>query len=101
VPVRKLRRLQFGRESERLPDEQLQLSLEDLEAAIAKADAEAERGDPALRRDRAAKRRANRGRLPPYLPRLEVELTLRCLRIGRQMRFRPEDIAAYKKGARL
>jgi hypothetical protein len=46
----KLRRLQFGRKSERLPDEQLQLGLEDVEAAIAKNDAEAERQDPALRK---------------------------------------------------
>src|SRR5690242_2105275 len=49
----KLRRLQFGRKSERLPEEQLQLGLADLETAIAKADAEAERHDPGLRRDRA------------------------------------------------
>jgi transposase len=70
----KLRRLQFGRKSERLPDEQLQLGLEDVEAAIAKNDAEAERQDPALRRERAAKRRASRGALPAHLPRVEVEL---------------------------
>jgi len=70
----KLRRLQFGRKSERLPEEQLQLGLEDLEAAIAKGEAEAERCDPALRRERAARRRANRGNLPAHLPRIEVEL---------------------------
>ena len=70
----KLRRWQFGWKSERLPDEQLQFGLEDIEAAIAKGDAEAERHDPALRRERAAKRRASRGALPAHLPRIEVEL---------------------------
>jgi len=70
----KLRRLQFGRKSERLPEAQLQLGLEALEVAIAQADAETERHDPALRRDRAARRRANRGKLPAHLPRIEVEL---------------------------
>ena len=44
------------------------------EAAIAKNDAEAERRDPALRRHRAATRRASRGALPAHLPRVEVEL---------------------------
>ena len=73
--LRTLRRLQFGRKSERLPEAQLQLGLEDTEMAIAKAEADAERHDPALRRERAAKRRANRGRLPAHLPRIEVELT--------------------------
>ena len=70
----KLRRLQFGRKSERLPGEQLQLGLEDVEAAIARNDAEAERQDLALHRDRAAKRRASRGALPAHLPRVEVDL---------------------------
>jgi transposase len=47
----KLRRMQFGTRSERLPEAQLQLGLEDLEAAIARGDAEAEKRDPALRHD--------------------------------------------------
>ena len=71
----KLQRAQFGRKSERLPDDQLQLGLEDTETAIAKGDAEAERRDPDLRRERTAKRRANRGGLPAHLPRIEIELT--------------------------
>jgi transposase len=70
----KLQRAQFGRKSERLPDHQLQLGLEDTEAAIAKGDAEAERRDPALRQDRARRRRTNRGKLPAHLPHIEVEL---------------------------
>ena len=71
----KLSRMQFGRKSERLPEEQFQLGLEDLEAAIAKNQAEAEKHDPILRRERALKRRASRGALPSHLPRIEVELT--------------------------
>jgi transposase len=47
--LRTLRRLQFGRKSERLPEAQLQLGLEDTETAIAKIEVEAERSDPALR----------------------------------------------------
>ena len=70
----KLQRLQFGRKAERLPDEQLQLGLEDLEQAIAQEKAQAERRDPALREARAAKRRARRGALPAHLPRVEVTL---------------------------
>lgn len=72
--LRKLRRLHFGSKSERLPEAQLQLGLEDVEAAIAQVEAEAERQDPALRRECAAKRRANRGRLPAHLPRIEIVL---------------------------
>ena len=70
----KLKRMQFGAKSERLPEEQLQLGLEDLEQAIAQGDAKAERGDPALKQARAAKRRTNRGALPAHLPRIEVTL---------------------------
>src|SRR5580698_3406057 len=70
----KLTRMQFGARSERLPDEQLQLGLEALEQAIAKDEAEAEKQDPELRKDNAAKRRANRGALPAHLPRIEVTL---------------------------
>jgi transposase len=60
----KLTRIQFGAKSERLPEEQMQLGLEALEQAIAKGDAEAEKRDPSLRKDNAAKRRASRGALP-------------------------------------
>lgn len=70
----KLQRHQFGRKSERLPEEQLELGLADLETAIAKADAEAEKRDPELKRERTAKRSASRGALPAHLPRIEVVL---------------------------
>ena len=70
----KLRRVQFGRKSERLDEDQRQLALEDLEGAVAKNLAEAEKRDPALRHEGATKRRANRGALPAHLPRVEVTL---------------------------
>jgi transposase len=70
----KLQRHQFGRKSERLPEEQLELGLADLETAIARSDAEAEKRDPELKRERMAKRRASRGALPAHLPRVEVVL---------------------------
>jgi transposase len=70
----KLNRLQFGRKSERLPEDQLQLGLEDLEQAVAKGTAEAEKRNPELREQRAAKRRASRGALPAHLPRVEITL---------------------------
>jgi transposase len=70
----KLNRLRFGGKSERLPEDQRQLALEDLEQAVAKGDAEAEKHDPELRRKRTAKRRASRGALPAHLPRIDVML---------------------------
>ena len=70
----KLTRMQFGAKAERLPEEQLQLGLEALEQAIAQGDAKAEKRDPELRQQQAAKRRASRGALPAHLPRIEVTL---------------------------
>ena len=70
----RLTRMQFGRKSERLPDDQLQLGLEDTEQAIARNKAEAERRDPEVRRQHVAKRRASRGALPAHLPRIEITL---------------------------
>jgi hypothetical protein len=52
----KLNRLQFGRKSERLEQDQLQLGLEDLEQAVAKNEAEAEKRDPGLREERTVQR---------------------------------------------
>jgi transposase len=66
-----LRRARFGRKSERLSEEQLALVLEELETASAKSDAEDEKKDESLKRERAKKRRANRGALPSHLHRIE------------------------------
>jgi transposase len=45
----KLKRMQFGAKSERLPEEQLQLGLEALEQEIARNEAEVEKRDPEKR----------------------------------------------------
>jgi len=73
--IRIYNRLRFGRKSERLPEDHRQMGFEDLEQAIFQAQAEAEKRDPALRQQRAARRRASRGALPAHLPRIEVTLT--------------------------
>jgi transposase len=70
--IRQLQRMQFGRRSEKLDPDQLALALEDLEQAVAEADAEAEKADPPLRRARGRERRQSRGALPAHLPRIEV-----------------------------
>ena len=71
--IRQLQRGQFGRRSERLDPDQLQLGLEDLEQTVAAAEAAQEEvaarsGTP--RPPRA--RRRNLGALPAHLPRVEV-----------------------------
>lgn len=65
--IAKLRRMQFGRKSEKLDHqiEQLELQLEDLQAD----DAEAEREMPPA--DRTPRQRAPRKPLPEHLPRDE------------------------------
>ncbi|MBI0539757.1 IS66 family transposase [Roseomonas sp. KE2513] len=67
----KLQRMQFGRRSEQLPEDQLQFAFEEVEASLAGNEAEAEKGSPELRKTNTAKRRAGRGRLPAHLPRIE------------------------------
>ena len=66
-----LRRARFGRKSERLSEDQLALVLEELETDGAKAQAEEEKKDESLKRERSKKRRANRGALPASLQRIE------------------------------
>src|SRR5436305_1185148 len=71
--IRQLQRNRFGRRSERLDPDQLQLGLEDLEQAAAAAEAAQEaatRSDGASRPPRS--RRRNLGALPAHLPRVEV-----------------------------
>src|SRR3712207_2399374 len=71
--IRQLQRGQFGRRSEKLDPDQLQLGLEDLEQAAAAAEAAQEaasRSSSAPRPPRS--RRRNLGALPAHLPRIEV-----------------------------
>ena len=70
--IRQLQRMQFGRRSEKLDPDQLNLALEDLEQAVAEVEAEQDKADPARRKARSEKRRAGRGPLPEHLPRVEV-----------------------------
>src|ERR687893_2032179 len=71
--VRKLQRGQFGRRSERLDPDQLQLGLEDLEQTVAAAEAAQEEVAARSGTPRAPRvRRRNLGALPAHLPRVEV-----------------------------
>ncbi len=70
--LRQLRRNHFGRKSEQLSEDQLNLGLEDLETAIASGEAAAEKADAALKASRKAVRKVNRGHLPAHLPREEI-----------------------------
>src|SRR5690349_6492157 len=72
--IRQLQRDRFGRRSEKLDPDQLQLGLEDLEQTVAAAEAAQEEvaaGSGTPRPPRAARRR-NLGALPAHLPRAEV-----------------------------
>jgi len=70
----KLRRAQFGTKSEKLPEEQLLFTVEEIEATLAENAADAGKTSPALRDEQSMRRRAGRGRLPAHLPRIEVVL---------------------------
>jgi transposase len=72
--LRQLQRARFGRSSEKLDPDQLQLALEDVEQAVAQGEAEAERRDPARREARRRRPAEARLSLPPHLPRVEVVL---------------------------
>jgi transposase len=70
--VAQLRRLAFGKSSERLDPAQLQLGLEDLESARDACEAVEEKGDPELKAHRTRQRRESRPSLPDHLPQIEV-----------------------------
>jgi transposase len=70
--LRQLRRNHFGRKSEKLSEDQLNLGLEDLETAIASGEASVEKADATIATLRRRERKVNRGHLPAHLPREEV-----------------------------
>src|SRR5215203_4222112 len=72
--IRQLQRRQFGRRSERLDPDQLQLGLEDLEQTVAAAEAAQEEvaARSGTARTPRATRQRNLGSLPAHLPRVEV-----------------------------
>jgi transposase len=67
-----LRRAHFGRKSEKISTDQLNLGLEDIETAVAAEEVKLEKTDAALKAASTQKRRANRGHLPAHLPREEI-----------------------------
>src|SRR5258706_2212108 len=70
--IKELQRHRFGRRAESLPEEQLQLGLEEAEQVEATEEAATEEKAPAERHLRTVQRRANRGALPAHLPRIET-----------------------------
>src|SRR5215212_3476309 len=71
--IRQLQRGQFGRRSEKLDPDQLQLGLEDLEQTAAAAEAAQEAATKSSDPPRPPRsRRRNLGALPAHLPRIEV-----------------------------
>jgi transposase len=68
--IRQLLRAQYGRRSETLDPDQLQLGLEEVEQSLATAQAPAPAAPKTPGERRPAQR--NRGALPPHLPRYEV-----------------------------
>jgi hypothetical protein len=71
--LKDMQRHRFGRRAETLSADQLLLALEDVEQSEAETAAEAEAKSQATRAEGARKRRANRGALPPHLPRIETD----------------------------
>jgi transposase len=70
--IREFQRHRFGRRAESLPEDQLQLALEDAEQEAASGRAASEQENLAERTLHAARRRTNRGKLPAHLPRIET-----------------------------
>jgi len=73
--IQRLLRRQFGRRSEQLDFDQLQLGLEDLEQTVAEGEAAqdaAAQSEEQRQQRRAVRPRRNHGALPAHLPRYEV-----------------------------
>lgn len=92
--LQELRRALYGRRSEKIDADQLQLALEDIETAIAIIDAE---GDAKARTEERPRRKrdTNRGSLPLHLPRVEVTVepeTTACA-CGTAMHVIGEDVS--------
>lgn len=82
--IKELQRHRFGRRAASLPEDQLQLALEEVEQALSEAEAiaDADVGSNATAK-KYTKRRTNRGALPEHLPRFEMivdveDKTCRC-----------------------
>jgi len=91
-----LRRAQFGRRSERISEDQIELALEDVEAGLGAEDAAAEKASSAARCEGVKSRRANRGHLPAHLPREEITIapeTTACPCCGGALHVIGEDVS--------
>ncbi len=73
--VKMLQRSRFGRRSERLDSDQLQLGLEDLDTDIARAEADLAPGAP-VREQKPGRRSDSRPSLPDHLPREDMTLDI-------------------------
>jgi len=94
--IRELQRHRFGRRAESLPEDQLQLALEDVEQVEAAGVVETEEKSVEEKAKRAASRRTNRGALPAYLPRIETVVDIEstaCPCCGGALHRIGEDIA--------
>lgn len=69
-----LKRLKFGKSSEKLDRDQLALAFEDLVQGLAEIEQAEERADPDLKVHRGRERREKRPSLPDHLPQIEVVL---------------------------
>lgn len=81
----KLRRMRFGRKSERLSADQLQFAFEEIAATLAADEAAAGKTSPKRRAKGSDRPERTRGKLPAHLPRVEVvveptETTCPCCR---------------------
>lgn len=74
--IKELQRHRFGRRAETLPEDQMLLGLEDVEQDASDDEAKIDATNPAERASRSAKRRLNRGSLPPHLPRIETVIDI-------------------------
>lgn len=70
--IDQLRRMQFGKRSEKLDKDQLNLAFEDLTQGLAEIEGEQDREDTELKQHRARQRRESRPSLPSHLPEVEV-----------------------------
>lgn len=72
--VEQFRQLKFGKASEKLDPNQLNLAFEDVEQAIAEVQAKEEKLRPELRAKRTRERRQTRPSLPDHLPQVDVTI---------------------------
>jgi transposase len=70
--IAQLRRLTFGKRSEQMDKDQLQLALEDLHQGLGEIEGEEEKADAELKTHRTRERRDRRPSLPDHLPQVEV-----------------------------